>query len=239
MADSEEKKPKKTRKRQRIEETIRAGDAWEPVGQTPMPGITDLRSWDMRLMKAYPPHVRTLLRRLLLLHLRQVRPDRGAAGRVRHRHRRPAGAHRAAGRLHGAVGPRCPRPACHRPPHRAPRRGPQDRPRRQRGRGSPEHPAGAGAEAGDAEGPEDRRGIRRGRADTPDLIAPHRPGGQQPGLRVQGHARQHAGPRGHGSRRYRPDHRLQVPHVGGRHAAGGPGLRRSGRGQTDDHSGGP
>ena len=29
MADSEEKKPKKTRKRQRMEETIRAGDAWE------------------------------------------------------------------------------------------------------------------------------------------------------------------------------------------------------------------
>jgi len=55
MADSEEKKPKKTRKRQRIEETIRAGDPWEPIGQTPMPDIPDLRNWDMRLMKAYPP----------------------------------------------------------------------------------------------------------------------------------------------------------------------------------------
>ena len=55
MADSEEKRPKKTRKRQRIEETIRANDPWEPVGQTPMPDIPDLRNWDMRLMKAYPP----------------------------------------------------------------------------------------------------------------------------------------------------------------------------------------
>ena len=55
MADSEEKKPKKTRKRQRIEETIRASDPWEPVGQTPMPDITDLRNWDMRLMKTYQP----------------------------------------------------------------------------------------------------------------------------------------------------------------------------------------
>ena len=55
MADSEEKKPKKTRKRQRIEDTIRASDPWEPVGQTPMPDIPDLRNWDMRLMKTYPP----------------------------------------------------------------------------------------------------------------------------------------------------------------------------------------
>ncbi len=55
MADSEETRPRKTRRRQRVEETIRAGDPWEPVGQTPMPGIPDLRNWDMRLMRTYSP----------------------------------------------------------------------------------------------------------------------------------------------------------------------------------------
>jgi len=36
-------------------EIIRATDAWEPVGPTPMPEIPDLRNWDMRLFKIYKP----------------------------------------------------------------------------------------------------------------------------------------------------------------------------------------
>ena len=38
-----------------IELTIKADDKWEPVGHTPMPDISDLRNWDMRLMKTYKP----------------------------------------------------------------------------------------------------------------------------------------------------------------------------------------
>ncbi|MBN1690736.1 MAG: CO dehydrogenase/acetyl-CoA synthase complex subunit epsilon [Dehalococcoidia bacterium] len=37
------------------EEIIRAEDNWEPVGHTPMPGILDLRNWDMRLLRTYQP----------------------------------------------------------------------------------------------------------------------------------------------------------------------------------------
>jgi len=36
-------------------EIIRADDPWEPVGHTPMPGLPDLRNWDMRLLKTYKP----------------------------------------------------------------------------------------------------------------------------------------------------------------------------------------
>jgi len=46
---------KKTKKQEEIERIIRAEDEWEPVGPTPMPGVTDLRNWDMRLMKTYKP----------------------------------------------------------------------------------------------------------------------------------------------------------------------------------------
>jgi len=44
-----------TRKEKEIRELIRAEIPWEPVGPTPMPEIPDLRSWDMRLLKAYKP----------------------------------------------------------------------------------------------------------------------------------------------------------------------------------------
>lgn len=43
------------RKTNRIKETIRPEDQWEPIGPTPMPGVTDLRNWDMRLLKTYEP----------------------------------------------------------------------------------------------------------------------------------------------------------------------------------------
>jgi len=55
MAKVTEKKEKKTKKRQEVEEIIRASDEWEPVGHTPMPGLPDLRNWDMRLLKTYKP----------------------------------------------------------------------------------------------------------------------------------------------------------------------------------------
>src|SRR4030042_1129977 len=38
-----------------IRKIIRAEEAWEPIGHTPMPGVTDLRNWDMRLLKTYEP----------------------------------------------------------------------------------------------------------------------------------------------------------------------------------------
>ncbi|MCK4353930.1 MAG: CO dehydrogenase/acetyl-CoA synthase complex subunit epsilon [Dehalococcoidia bacterium] len=44
-----------TRKEKEIRELVRAEIPWEPVGPTPMPGIADLRSWDMRLLKTYKP----------------------------------------------------------------------------------------------------------------------------------------------------------------------------------------
>lgn len=43
------------RKLQEIYEKIRAEIKWEPVGPTPMPEISDLRNWDMRLLKTYKP----------------------------------------------------------------------------------------------------------------------------------------------------------------------------------------
>lgn len=42
-------------KKKEINDTIRAEDNWEPVGPTPMPEMSDLRRWDMRLMKTYKP----------------------------------------------------------------------------------------------------------------------------------------------------------------------------------------
>jgi len=52
MTTVEEKTSKKTAE---MNEIIRASDQWEPVGHTPMPGLPDLRNWDMRLMKTYKP----------------------------------------------------------------------------------------------------------------------------------------------------------------------------------------
>lgn len=45
----------KVMKRKEVEEIIRAEVPWEPVGPTPMPDVTDLRNWDMRLLKTYKP----------------------------------------------------------------------------------------------------------------------------------------------------------------------------------------
>ncbi|MCK4722857.1 MAG: CO dehydrogenase/acetyl-CoA synthase complex subunit epsilon, partial [Dehalococcoidia bacterium] len=44
-----------TARQKEVNEIIRADDAWEPIGHTPMPEIADLRSWDFRLMKTYKP----------------------------------------------------------------------------------------------------------------------------------------------------------------------------------------
>lgn len=65
MADKKEKDKGKsgmkglveklTKKEEEIRKLIKAESDWEPVGPTPMPEITDLRSWDMRLLKTYPP----------------------------------------------------------------------------------------------------------------------------------------------------------------------------------------
>ncbi|HAI20746.1 MAG TPA: CO dehydrogenase/acetyl-CoA synthase complex subunit epsilon [Clostridiales bacterium UBA8153] len=38
-----------------VKKTIRAEDAWEPIGPTPMPTLTDLRNWDFRLLSTYEP----------------------------------------------------------------------------------------------------------------------------------------------------------------------------------------
>lgn len=46
---------KGARKKEEIYKIIRAEDQWEPVGRTPMPDSTDLRQWDMRLLKTYKP----------------------------------------------------------------------------------------------------------------------------------------------------------------------------------------
>ncbi|MFC2000462.1 CO dehydrogenase/acetyl-CoA synthase complex subunit alpha [Chloroflexota bacterium] len=54
MAQVAEKKAK-TKKQEEVERIIRAEDEWEPIGCTPMPEVTDLRNWDMRLMKTYKP----------------------------------------------------------------------------------------------------------------------------------------------------------------------------------------
>src|SRR4030042_5151384 len=46
---------KKTKKQEEVDRIIRAEDKWEPVGHTPMPGISDLRNWDRRLLQTYKP----------------------------------------------------------------------------------------------------------------------------------------------------------------------------------------
>ncbi|HSW36374.1 MAG TPA: CO dehydrogenase/acetyl-CoA synthase complex subunit alpha [Candidatus Limnocylindrales bacterium] len=38
-----------------VRKIIRAEDEWEPVGPTPMPSLTELRNWDMRLLDTYEP----------------------------------------------------------------------------------------------------------------------------------------------------------------------------------------
>ena len=52
MADTEKRK---SLKKQRLDEIIKADNPWEPIGHTPMPDIPDLRNWDMRLLKTYKP----------------------------------------------------------------------------------------------------------------------------------------------------------------------------------------
>ncbi|MBT9130464.1 MAG: Carbon monoxide dehydrogenase [candidate division WS2 bacterium] len=46
---------KKGSENKEIKEVIRYDDTWEPVGYTPMPQITDLRNWDLRLLDTYKP----------------------------------------------------------------------------------------------------------------------------------------------------------------------------------------
>ncbi len=46
---------KGAKKIEEINKVIRAEDNWEPIGPTPMPEISDLRRWDMRLLKTYKP----------------------------------------------------------------------------------------------------------------------------------------------------------------------------------------
>jgi anaerobic carbon-monoxide dehydrogenase, CODH/ACS complex subunit alpha len=52
---TEQNGKKKTARMKKVEGIIRAEDTWEPVGHTPMPEISDLRNWDMRLLKTYKP----------------------------------------------------------------------------------------------------------------------------------------------------------------------------------------
>ena len=44
-----------TRKLKEVHEKIKAEIPWEPIGHTPMPEISDLRSWDMKLIQTYKP----------------------------------------------------------------------------------------------------------------------------------------------------------------------------------------
>jgi acetyl-CoA decarbonylase/synthase complex subunit alpha len=44
-----------TKKLEEIHHKIKAEIPWEPIGHTPMPEISDLRSWDMKLLKTYKP----------------------------------------------------------------------------------------------------------------------------------------------------------------------------------------
>ena len=55
MVQVAERKGGKTKRQKEVEKIIRAEDLWEPVGPTPMPEMTDLRNWDMRLMETYKP----------------------------------------------------------------------------------------------------------------------------------------------------------------------------------------
>ncbi len=44
-----------TRKLKEVHEKIKAEIPWEPIGHTPMPEISDLRNWDMKLLQTYKP----------------------------------------------------------------------------------------------------------------------------------------------------------------------------------------
>ncbi len=44
-----------TKKLKEIHEKIKAEIPWEPIGHTPMPEISDLRNWDMKLLQTYKP----------------------------------------------------------------------------------------------------------------------------------------------------------------------------------------
>jgi acetyl-CoA decarbonylase/synthase complex subunit alpha len=44
-----------TRKLKEVHEKIKAEIPWEPIGHTPMPEMSDLRSWDMKLLQTYKP----------------------------------------------------------------------------------------------------------------------------------------------------------------------------------------
>ncbi|HUT84444.1 MAG TPA: acetyl-CoA decarbonylase/synthase complex subunit alpha, partial [Thermodesulfobacteriota bacterium] len=44
-----------SKKLEEIHKKIKAEVPWEPVGNTPMPEIPDLRSWDMKLLETYKP----------------------------------------------------------------------------------------------------------------------------------------------------------------------------------------
>lgn len=44
-----------TKHDEEVRHLIRAEDTWEPVGPTPMPGPTDLRNWDRKLLETYKP----------------------------------------------------------------------------------------------------------------------------------------------------------------------------------------
>jgi acetyl-CoA decarbonylase/synthase complex subunit alpha len=44
-----------TRRLKELHEKIKAEIPWEPVGYTPMPGASDLRNWDMKLLQTYKP----------------------------------------------------------------------------------------------------------------------------------------------------------------------------------------
>jgi acetyl-CoA decarbonylase/synthase complex subunit alpha len=44
-----------TRKLKEVHEKIKAEIPWEPIGHTPMPEMSDLRNWDMKLLQTYKP----------------------------------------------------------------------------------------------------------------------------------------------------------------------------------------
>jgi acetyl-CoA decarbonylase/synthase complex subunit alpha len=44
-----------TKKIEEIYQKIKAEIPWEPIGHTPMPEISDLRNWDMKLLQTYKP----------------------------------------------------------------------------------------------------------------------------------------------------------------------------------------
>jgi acetyl-CoA decarbonylase/synthase complex subunit alpha len=44
-----------TKKLKEVHEKIKAEIPWEPIGHTPMPEMSDLRNWDMKLLQTYKP----------------------------------------------------------------------------------------------------------------------------------------------------------------------------------------